>query len=100
MTIQHTVVFRLVHEPGSASEQEFLETGRRTLSAIPGVEDFTINRQVSGKSDLAWQFSMVFASQEVYDAYDAHPDHRGFVAERWESEVAVFQEYDFVVHPG
>jgi hypothetical protein len=98
MSIQHTVVFRLVHESGSEAEQEFLATGRRTLSAIPGVQDFTINSQVSAKSDMSWQFSMVFASQAEYDAYDAHPDHRGFVAERWEREIAAFQEYDFVVH--
>lgn len=55
---------------------------------------------MSAKSDLTWQSSMVFASQDEYDAYDAHPDHRGFVAERWEREVAEFQEYHFVVHPG
>lgn len=100
MAIQHTVVFRLVHAPGSVAEQEFLATGRRILTAIPGVTDFVVNRQVSSKSDLAWQFSMVFASQEDYDAYDAHPEHRDFVASRWETEVEAFQEYDIVVHPG
>ena len=100
MAIQHTVVFRLVHTPGSAPEQEFLSTGRRTLSAIPGVQDFTISSQVSAESDMCWQFSMIFASRAEYDAYDAHPDHRGFVAERWEREVDAFQEYDFVVHDG
>lgn len=100
MAIQHTVVFRLEHEADSPAEQDFLATGRRILSAIPGVEGFTISRQVSAKSDMVWQFSMSFASQAEYDAYDAHPDHRGFVAERWEREVATFQEYDFVVHPG
>ena len=41
MTIQHTVVFGLVHEPGSPAEAEFLGTARATLSAIPGVSDFT-----------------------------------------------------------
>ena len=100
MAIQHTVVFRLVHAPGSEAEQEFLTTGHRTLSAIPGIQDFTISSQVSAKSDMTWQFSMTFDSQAEYDAYDAHPDHRGFVAERWEREVAAFQEYDFVVHAG
>ena len=55
---------------------------------------------MSAKSDMTWQFSMTFDSQAEYDAYDAHPDHRGFVAERWEREVAAFQEFDFVVHDG
>lgn len=97
MSIQHTVVFRLVHERGSEAERDFLETGRATLTAIPGVGEFTVNEQVSPKSDMAWQFSMVFADQGAYDAYNSHPAHVGFVTSRWEPEVAAFQEYDFVV---
>ncbi|QNA93147.1 MULTISPECIES: Dabb family protein [unclassified Microbacterium] len=94
--IQHTVVFRLRHPAGSAEEAEFLATGHAVLTAIPGVEEFTIRRQVSAKSDLTHQFSMRFADQEAYDAYDAHPAHRAFVSERWVPEVIAFQEYDFV----
>ena len=96
MRIQHTVVFRLIHDAGSPEEREFLATGRAVLTSIPGVEGFTIRRQVSAKSDLAHQFSMVFADQATYDAYDAHPAHVAFVAERWAAEVAAFQEFDFV----
>ena len=98
-SIQHTVVFRLVHPAGSAAEAEFLEAARRTLPAIPGVGDFTVNRQVGGKSDLTWQFSMVFADDAAYAAYDEHPAHTGFVESRWVPEVAAFQEYDFVPDP-
>ena len=50
---------------------------------------------MSPKSDLTWQFSMRFADGAAYDGYDAHPDHRDFVATRWSTEVAAFQEYDF-----
>lgn len=96
MTIQHTVAFRLVHERGSAAESEFLDTGRITLTAIPGVTGFLINQQVSPKSGLDWQFSMIFADQAAYDAYDVHPAHVAFVATRWQREVEAFQEYDFV----
>ncbi|MFK0240760.1 MULTISPECIES: Dabb family protein [unclassified Microbacterium] len=96
MSIQHTVVFRLIHPAGSAEEREFLATGHAVLTSIPGVEDFTIRRQVSAKSDLSHQFSMVFTDQHAYDAYDGHPAHRAFVSERWLPEVATFQEYDFV----
>jgi hypothetical protein len=94
--IQHTVVFRLVHPAGSADEAGFLDTATRVLTGIPGVEDFTIDRQVSAKSDLVWRFSMRFADQAAYDAYNEHPDHVGFVAGRWVPEVAAFQEYDFI----
>lgn len=96
MSIQHTVVFRLVHAPGSAAEREFLDTGRETLIAIPGVSDFAINAQVSPKSDLPWQFSMTFVDQAAYDSYNRHPAHVAFVEQRWQSEVVAFQEYDFV----
>ena len=96
VAIRHTVVFRLVHAPGSAAEAEFLNTARATLTTIGGVTEFMINRQVSPKSDLAWQFSMVVADQAAYSVYNAHPAHVAFVETRWQGEVAAFQEYDFV----
>jgi quinol monooxygenase YgiN len=96
MSIEHTVVFRLVHEPGSAEEQDFLSTAQETLTSIPGVTRFAVNRQVSPKSDLTHQFTMVFADQAAYDAYNEHPAHVDFVERRWMPEVAAFQEYDFV----
>jgi hypothetical protein len=98
--IQHTVAFRLVHPAGSPEEAEFLATARRTLTAVPGVQDFTVSRQVSAKSPLSFQFSMVFDDDAAYAAYDAHPAHRSFVADRWLPEVAEFQELDLVLLPG
>ena len=95
MSIQHTVVFSLIHNRGSDAEAEFLSTARATLTSIEGVNDFAINNQVSPKSDLNWQFTMVFADQNAYDTYNTHPSHVGFVASRWEKEVSSFQEYDF-----
>ncbi|MFE4194412.1 Dabb family protein [Paenarthrobacter sp. NPDC056912] len=93
--ITHTVVFSLIHEPGSAEETEFLTTAEQTLAEIDGVKDFSVHRQVSAKSDMNWQFSMVFADQSAYDAYNAHAQHVAFVESRWQNEVAAFQEYDF-----
>lgn len=94
--IRHTVSFSLAHPEGSEAEADFLSTGVRMLTAIPGVEDFVVSRQVSAKSEHAFQFAMTFADQAAYDAYDAHPEHRGFVASRWEAEVRSFQELDLV----
>ena len=96
MRITHTVVFRLVHAPGSPAESDFIETGRSTLTGIPGVQQFQVNRQIGRKSELALQFSMVFADQAAYGAYNTHPAHVGFVEKRWVPEVAEFSEYDFV----
>lgn len=94
--LQHTVTFRLIHPSGSAAEKTFLSDARTALTSIPGVEDFRIHAQVSAKSDLAFQFSMVFADAAAYAAYDQHPTHAAFVAERWVPEVAAFQEFDYV----
>ncbi|WP_053387811.1 Dabb family protein [Leucobacter japonicus] len=99
MSLQHTVVFRLVHPAGSTQEQEFLETAHRLLTGIPGVTEFAVNRQVSSKSDLEWQFSMVFVDQAAYEAYNDHAVHQEFVATRWVTEVESHQEYDFESHP-
>ena len=94
--IRHTVAFRLIHPEGSTEEADFLETGRRVLTGIPGVEDFTISRQTSPKSEHRFQFAMTFADQAAYDAYNVHPDHVGFVQGRWVPEVAAFDELDLV----
>jgi hypothetical protein len=93
--IRHTVAFSLAHEPGSAAEAEFLREGARILSAIPGVEHFHVHRQVSAKSSYRFQFAMTFADRDAYAAYDAHPDHVGFVQGRWVPEVTEFEELDF-----
>ena len=97
--IRHTVSFTLVHPAGSAEETDFLTAGPALLTAIPGVTDFVVSRQVSVKSPFAFQFAMSFADQAAYDAYDAHPDHQEFVATRWQAEVADFAEQDFVAYP-
>ena len=55
-----------------------------------------MSRQVSPKSDLQHQFLMEFDDAAAYQAYNDHPEHVRFVAERWQPEVADFQEYDFI----
>ena len=64
------------------------------LSAIDGVEDFELMREVSPKNGYRFGLTMEFADQAAYEAYNAHPDHAGFVSSRWTSEVADFLEID------
>ena len=97
--IEHTVCFTLKHLPGSDEEAAFLRFARGVLPGVPGVERFRVARQVSIQSEYRWQFSMVFASEDDYAAYNAHPEHQAFVRDRWLTEVDSFQELDFVPEP-
>lgn len=92
--IRHTVVFTLKHGSGSAEEQKFLADAK-VLSKIPGVQNFEQLQQVSQKNTYKFGFSMEFADQEAYDAYNTHPDHVAFVQERWIPEVSDFLEIDY-----
>lgn len=92
--IEHTVTFRLKHQPGSPGEAAFLGEAAE-LAAIPGVVDFLIRRQTSPKLDHTFGISMWFATRADYEAYNAHPAHLAFLEKRWFSEVESFQEADF-----
>ena len=94
-TIRHSVAFALRHEPGSADEAAFLEAAA-ALAAIPGVERFEVQREVSAKNDYRFAFAMEFADEATYRAYDSHPDHVAFVEQRWVPEVTSFVEIDTV----
>lgn len=94
--IRHTVAFRLKHPDGSPAERAFLEEGQRVLSAIPGVRNFELLREVSRKNGFTFGFSMEFTDQAAYDGYSNHPDHNRFVQERWVKEVEEFLEIDYV----
>jgi hypothetical protein len=92
--IRHTVAFRLVHPDGSEAQAGFLEAARE-LADIPGVEKFEQLRQIGSKTDFTFGFSMEFADAAAYAAYDHHPTHVAFVAQRWVPEVADFLELDY-----
>lgn len=95
-TIRHMAIFTLQYPKDAPETAKFLEDGRRILTGIPVVRNFEVLRQVSPKTDFDFGFSMEFASQEDYNAYNDHPDHVAFVEERWKKEVIRFQEIDFV----
>jgi hypothetical protein len=92
--IRHTVAFRLRHPSGSPEERSFLDAAT-ALAAIPGVERFEQLDQVSPKNSFGFGFSMEFADQAAYDAYNTHPTHVAFVRDRWVPEVEDFLELDY-----
>jgi hypothetical protein len=93
--LRHTVAFTLAHPEGSPEERDFLEAAER-LAAIPGVEAFELLSEVSPKNGYRFGISMEFADQAAYEGYNGHPDHVGFVQERWLAEVSDFLELDYV----
>ncbi len=93
--IRHTVVFTLKHPAGSAAEKDFLEAAD-VLADIPGVQKFEKLKQISGKNDFAFGFSMEFADEAAYAIYNDHPWHVAFVRDRWVPEVTRFLEIDYV----
>ena len=95
-SIQHTVSFSLKHDKGSEKERLFLSDAQIILSTIQQVHDFQVLRQLSVKCDFDFCFSMVFCSQEDYNAYNICDAHQRFVRERWHNEVQDFLEQDFV----
>jgi heme-degrading monooxygenase HmoA len=92
--IRHTVVFRLRHTGGAEAEAEFLRAARE-LARIPGVQRFEVLRQTGSQSAYRFSLSMEFADAAAYAAYNEHPDHTGFVQNRWIPEVEEFLELDF-----
>lgn len=98
MHIHHTVFFKLTHAKGSEAEQAFF-TAANKLAEIPGVLNFCKVNETSPKNNFDYGFTMEFAKQEDYDAYNGHPDHVAFVENIWMKDVSEFQEIDYVI-PG
>jgi hypothetical protein len=94
--IQHMVIFCLKYDKNAPETLTFIKDGKRILRAIPGVRNFQAFAQVSTKNDYDFGFSMVFSSRADYEKYNTHPDHVGFVEQRWKKEVSRFLEIDFV----
>ncbi|HEY5916341.1 MAG TPA: Dabb family protein [Chryseolinea sp.] len=94
--VRHSVIFKLKHAKGSAEEQEFFNAAKK-LAAIPGVEKFECLKQTSKKNKFEFGISMEFASQQLYDQYNNHPEHTAFVQQRWMKDVEDFMEIDFEV---
>src|SRR4051794_37495439 len=66
--IRHQVVFTLKHAAGSEEEAGFF-AAILALEAIPGVEAFELNREVSPKNAFDHALTMEFADRAAYEAY-------------------------------
>jgi hypothetical protein len=94
--IRHTVVFKLNHDKGSAQEKTFF-AALDQLTAIPGVENFKVRKEISSKNAFDYILTMDFSSQQAYDQYNQNPDHVAFVQNVWLKEVKEFMEIDYEI---
>lgn len=92
--IKHTVVFKLNHPEDSAETQNFFKAAKE-LATIPGVQNFESLRQISKKNQYDFGFSMEFANEALYEAYNGHPMHMQFIGDYWLRSVAEFMEIDY-----
>lgn len=92
--IRHTVAFRL--KPGtSAAEQKQFFDELQKLSAIRGVQNFSMQNQVGKKNNFKHGVVMDFSDQAVYDDYNNHPTHVAFLENYWKKYVEDFVELDY-----
>ena len=92
--LHHSVILTLKFPKGSAEEKSFLQAALQ-LASIPGVQHFKALQQTSIKNSFDYGITMDFASQELYDAYSAHPDHVQFIQQYWLPCVKKFLEIDY-----
>ena len=95
---RHQVIFSLKSGASGPQTEAFLADARRILSAIPGVTNFQVLKQVSAKNDFDFGFSMDFQDLVAYQRYNDHADHTTFVRDRWIPEVSRFLEIDLQEH--
>ena len=84
--------FRLIHEPGSEAEADFLRE-YEALGTLPQVEGFQLMRDVTPPEWSACRHvvMMEFADVAAHTAFHEEPAHNKFVSERWDAEVAEFK---------
>ncbi|WP_418264840.1 Dabb family protein [Flavobacterium faecale] len=92
--IHHSVYFKFKIGLSTLETQDFFKAAN-LLSAIPGVQNFEVVKEISPKNDFEFGLSMVFENAKVYENYNLHPHHVSFVQEYWLQMVEDFLEIDY-----
>jgi Stress responsive A/B Barrel Domain len=80
----------------TAEEKHAFFIALKNLEQIVGVEKMEIFKQISSKNKFQYAFSMEFAHEDTYQAYNIHPKHNDFVQNYWLKYVEDFMEIDTV----
>jgi hypothetical protein len=93
MSIRHAGIFNF-NATVSESQKHAFFVALKALEEISGVEKMEVSRQTSSKNKFKYEFSMEFASNEIYQAYSIHPQHDAFVQNFFIPLVEDFMEID------
>lgn len=91
--IKHSVILSLKDNITPSERKSFFEAAD-ALSAIPGVKNFEILKQVSPKNNYQFSIGMEFNSAAEYSSYNEHPQHQQFIELYWIKYVENFLEID------
>jgi hypothetical protein len=93
MSIRHAGIFNFKATVSESQKHAFF-VALKALEEISGVEKMEVSRQTSSKNKFKYEFSMEFASNEIYQAYSIHPQHDAFVNDYFIPLVDDFMEID------
>jgi hypothetical protein len=93
MSIRHAGIFNFKAMVSESQKHAFF-VALKALEEISGVEKMEVSRQTSSKNKFKYEFSMEFASNEIYKAYSIHPQHDAFVQNFFIPLVEDFMEID------
>ena len=94
--IRHAGLLKFKTDVTAEEKQAFFKA-LQDLEQIGGVQKMEISKQISSKNKFEFGFSMEFADESIYKAYNIHPLHNAFVQNYWLKYVADFMEIDTVL---
>lgn len=93
--IRHAGIFNFKAQTTEPEKHAFF-VALKDLEQIDGVQNMENSRQTNPKNKFKYAFSMEFADENIYKAYNVHPSHDNFVQNYWLKYVADFMEIDTV----
>lgn len=74
----HVVLFNFKSEIADERKAEILELSRKTLAALPGVQNLLVGKSIKSVGEFSYALSMYFKNEQALETYRNHPDHVHF----------------------
>jgi CMP-2-keto-3-deoxyoctulosonic acid synthetase len=96
LNIRHAGLFTFKTNVTEQEKRSFF-SALKDLEQIESVKKLEISRQISPKNKFEYGFSMEFANEDIYKAYNIHPQHDAFVQNYWLKYIEDFMEIDTIL---